>query len=69
LLILKNKDMNTNKLKGLMKEKGYTYAIFIEMIGISMTALQNCLKKGKTDTQTLLKMCDVLNVTPNDLLL
>jgi len=61
--------MNTNKLKGLLKEKEYTYHSFCDKCGFGLTTLTNCLKKAKTDTHTLLKMCEVLNVTPNDLLL
>jgi len=60
--------MNTNKLKGLLKEKGYTYIQFVALTGISMTALQNCLKKGKTDTETLKKMCEVLEVSSSTIL-
>ena len=60
--------MNINKLKGLLKEKGYTYIQFSHLAGISLTALQNCLKKGKTDTQTLKKMCEVLEVSSSTIL-
>ena len=60
--------MNTNKLKGLLKEKGFTYIQFVALTGISMTALQNCLKKGKTDTETLKKMCEVLEVSSSTIL-
>ena len=60
--------MNINKLKGLLKERGYTYVEFVSLSGISMTALQNCLKKGKTDTETLKKMCEVLEVSSSTIL-
>jgi len=60
--------MNINKLKGLLKEKGFTYIQFVALAGISMTALQNCLKKGKTDTETLKKMCEVLEVSSSTIL-
>jgi len=60
--------MNINKLKGLLKEKGFTYIQFVALTGISMTALQNCLKKGKTDTETLKKMCEVLEVSSSTIL-
>ena len=60
--------MNINKLKGLLKEKGYTYIEFSALAATSLTALQNCLKKGKTDTQTLKKMCEVLEVSSSTIL-
>ena len=48
--------MNTNRLKGLIVEKGYTQISFCDKIGVSITVLKNCFKKGKTDTETLKKM-------------
>jgi DNA-binding Xre family transcriptional regulator len=60
--------MNINKLKGLLKERGYTYVEFVSLAGISLTALQNCLKKGKTDTETLKKICEVLEVSSSTIL-
>lgn len=61
--------MNVQKLKGLLREKKYTYKSFSELIGISTMGLSLIMKNEKTNTETLLKMCHVLNVTPNDLLL
>jgi DNA-binding Xre family transcriptional regulator len=61
--------MNVQKLKGLLREQKYTYKSFSKIIGISAIGLSLIMKNEKTNTETLLKMCDVLNVTPNDLLL
>jgi len=60
--------MNTNRLKGLIVEKGYTQIGFCDKIGVSITVLKNCLKKGKTDTETLKKMCEVLEVSSSTIL-
>ena len=60
--------MNTNKLKGLIVEKGYTQISFCNKIGVSITVLKNCFKKGKTDTETLKKMCEVLEVQSSTIL-
>ena len=60
--------MNTNRLKGLIVEKGYTQMGFCDKIGVSITVLKNCLKKGKTDTETLKKMCEVLEVSSSTIL-
>jgi DNA-binding Xre family transcriptional regulator len=60
--------MNTNRLKGLIVEKGYTQIGFCDKIGVSITVLKNCLKKGKTDTETLRKMCKVLEVSSSTIL-
>lgn len=60
--------MNTNKLKGLIAEKGFTLSSFAKEIGTSGSALTHIIKVKKTDTNTLLKMCEVLEVEPNVLL-
>jgi DNA-binding XRE family transcriptional regulator len=60
--------MNTQKLKGLLREKGYTYDTFAIAIGVSRQAVVNCLKKGNTSTDNLLKMAQILEVEPQILL-
>lgn len=60
--------MNMNKLKGLIAEKGFTKSSFAQKIGITGSTLNYIIKVGKTDTDTLLKMCEVLEVEPQILL-
>ena len=60
--------MNTNKLKGLLIEKGYTYYSFSQKIGISKDGLALLIKKGRTNTDTLIKICKELNVESKTLL-
>ena len=60
--------MNTNKLKGLIAEKGFTQSSFASMLGLSPASITHILKVKKTDTDTLLKMCKVLNVESKILL-
>jgi len=65
---LKYKDMNVNKLKGLIAEKGFTKESFAKMLGMSGAGLSYIIKNKRTDTDTLLKMCEVLDVEPQILL-
>lgn len=60
--------MNTNKLKGLIAEKGFTQSSFAQMLGLSPASITHILKVGKTDTDTLLKMAEILEVEPQILL-
>ena len=60
--------MNINKLKGLIAEKGFTKSSFAEMLGLSPASITHILKVKKTDTDTLLKMCEILEVEPQILL-
>ena len=60
--------MNIDKLKGLMREKGFTQTAFSEQLGLTRQALAHIVKVKKTDTDTLLKMCEILNVEPQILL-
>ena len=53
--------MNINKLKGLLKERGYTYIEFVYLAGIYLTALQICLMKGKTYIDRVLQT-SIMNV-------
>ena len=61
--------MNINKLKGLLAEKSYSRQCFAEKLGITRQGLKSIMDKKRTSTDMLIKMCEVLNVTPNDLLL
>ena len=63
-----NNNMNTNRLKGLIREKGYTQISFCDKVGVSITVLKNCFKNKKTDTDTLKKMCEVLEVSSSTIL-
>ena len=60
--------MNTQKLKGLLVEKGFTYKSFAEKVGISTVGLSVIMKNKRTSTDTLLKMCEILDVEPQILL-
>lgn len=42
---------------------------FSKMVGVSDTAMRNIFKKEDCKISLLLRMCEVLNCTPNDLLL
>ena len=60
--------MNVNRLKGLLVEKGFTYKVFAEKVGISTVGLSVIMKNKRTSTDTLLKMCEILEVESKTLL-
>ena len=60
--------MKVNKIKGLLREKGYTYKTFSEKIEMPLGTFQSILLRGKCDSTNLKKICEGLEVSSDYIL-
>ena len=57
--------ITTNRIK---VDKIITQAALAKGLGISEAAVSKMLKTGQVDYENILKLCELINVTPNELL-
>ncbi len=55
--------IDTNKLRGAIKAKGYTQAEFAKKIGICEQTLSKKLNRGVFDSNEMQAMIDILEIT------
>lgn len=54
--------------KRIKEDKITTQATVAKALGISEAAVSKMLKTGQVDYENILKLCDVLKISPNELL-
>lgn len=66
MMLTFDKELMGKKIQMARKEKGYTQEYLSELVGISNRTL-NLMEKGKSGMkiETLIKFCNVLDVSPN----
>lgn len=60
--------MNYNELTFLAKEKKITLTALAEKIGLTRQGLQSTIEKGTFPINKVVPLCQILDITPNELL-